>query len=98
MKFNALPKNASSCCPKEINQRPCMFSISLKPNYIFCSCFELFILVGLPQTMGLPSLVPVLLAMLLCTVSYTVCSSSVIFLWTHIKSYFMKNKVKLSSF
>jgi len=59
-KCNALPKNACSCCPKEINQCPCMFSICFKQNYMFCSCFELFILVvQLQQTMELPSLVPI---------------------------------------
>jgi len=31
------------------------FSICSKPNYMFCSCFELFILVELQQMMGLPS-------------------------------------------
>jgi len=54
MKCNALPKNASSCCPKQINQYPCMFSICFKSNYLFCSSFEPYILVGLQQTMGLP--------------------------------------------
>jgi len=47
---------------------------------MFCSCFELFILVGLQQTMGLPSLMTILLVMLFCTVA--VYSSSVIFVWS----------------
>jgi len=36
-----------------------MFSVFFKPNHMFCSCFELFILVGLQQTMGLTSLMPI---------------------------------------
>ena len=32
MKSNALLENTCSCCPKEINQCPCMFSICFKPN------------------------------------------------------------------
>jgi len=36
-----------------------MFSICFKPKYT-CSCFKLFILVGLQQTMGLPSLMTIL--------------------------------------
>jgi len=35
-----LPKNACSCCSKEIPECPCMLSICFKPNYMFCSCFE----------------------------------------------------------
>jgi len=59
IKCNALPKNSCSCCPKEINQCPGMFSICFKPNYMFCSCRELFISVGFQQAMGLASLVPI---------------------------------------
>jgi len=33
----------------------------LQTNYVFCTCFELFISVGLQQTMGLPSLILFLL-------------------------------------
>jgi len=33
--------------------------LQTKLQYMFCSCFELFILVVLQQTMGLPSLMPI---------------------------------------
>ena len=44
---------------------------------MFCSCFELLILVGFQQTIGYHLLCLFSLAMLLCTV--VVCSTSVIF-------------------
>jgi len=59
MKCNALPKNACSCVLKELNQCPCMFQISFKPNYMFFPSFGPLILVGLQQTMKLPSLMPI---------------------------------------
>ena len=34
MKCNALPWNACSCCPKQINRCPCMFSSCFKPNCV----------------------------------------------------------------
>jgi len=54
-----------------------MFSIYFKSNYMFCSCSELFILVGLQQTMGHYLLCLFSLVMLLSPV--VVCSSSVFF-------------------
>jgi len=80
MKCDALPENTCSCCPKEINQCPCMFSICFKPDERFCSCFELFILVGF-QNIGYHLLCLFLLVMLLCTV--VVCSNSAIFIWSY---------------
>ena len=65
-----------------------MFSTSFKSNYIFCSCFGLFGLVELQQTMGPPSLMPIFV----CNASLP---SSCMFLLSHchFKSYFLKNKV-----
>jgi len=95
MKCNALPTNLCSCCPKELNQYPCMLSICFKPNYMLCWSFLTFVLVRLQQTMGLPSLCLFSLVMLMCTV--TACSSSAAF-FCHISSYFQRNKVILPSF
>jgi len=83
MKYNARRKNARSCCPKEMNQCPCVFPICFKPNYMFCSSFEPFILVGLQQTMGWGYHLLCLfsLVMLYCTV--VVSSSSVILVWSY---------------
>jgi len=58
-------------------------------------CFELFTLVGIEQTIGYHFLCLLSLVMFLCT-GY-VCSSSVTLVWSY-KSYFLKNKVILSSF
>jgi len=58
---------------------------------MLCSCFEQFILVGF-ETMGYHLSCLFSLVMLLCTV--VVCSC----FFGHIKSYFLKNKVILSSF
>jgi len=45
---------------KQTKVYPCFqFASKFKPYYTFCSCFELFILVGLQQTVGLPSLMPI---------------------------------------
>jgi len=45
---------------KQTNVHACFqFASKFKPYYMFCSCFELFILVGLQEIMGLPSLMPI---------------------------------------
>ena len=65
---------------------------------MFCSCFELFILVGLQQTMGLllPSLMSIFTgSIVFALVVFSIAQS---FLFGHIQSYFLKNEVILSSF
>jgi len=63
-----------------------MLSISFKVQtigyYMFCSCFELFISVGLQQIMGPPSLIPIFVGN---ASLYSSCihSSSVIFVWSY---------------
>jgi len=56
-------------------------SVFFKPNYMFRSCCELFISMGLQQTMGNHLFCLFALVMLLRTV--VVCSSSVIFVWSY---------------
>jgi len=62
--------------------------------YMFCSSFESFILVGFQQTMGLPYLTPIFAGNSL----YSSCMFQLSHSVGHIKSYFLKNKVILSSF
>jgi len=68
--------------PKKQNNVYARFQFTSKQTmYMFCSCFELFILVGLQQTTGYHLLCLFSLVMLLCTV--VVCSGSVIFVWSY---------------
>jgi len=71
---------------------------------MFCSCFELFISVGLQQTAGLPSLMPIF-ADDASLYSSCICSGSVIFVWSlkvvfsekqsHIINFFRSYKMTL---
>jgi len=71
-----------------------MFSICFKPNYTFCSCFELFILVGLQQTIGYHLLCVFSLVMLICIVDVLYVLAQP-FLFGHMQSSFLKNEVIL---
>jgi len=84
MKCNAVPKMHVLADPKkQANLHACLQFVSkFKPHYMFCSCFELFILVGLQQTMGLPSLLPIF-AGNASFYSSSICCSSVIFVWSY---------------
>jgi len=65
------------------------FASKFKPHCMFFSCFELFTLVELQQTMGLPSLSPIFAGNASCTV--VVYFLAQLFLFSHVKSYFLKN-------
>jgi len=68
---------------KQTNIHACFqFASKFKPYYMFCSCFELFILVVLQQAMGLPSLLPIF-AGNASLYSDCICSISVIFVWSY---------------
>jgi len=57
-----------------------MPSICFKTCYMFCLCFKLFILVGLQQTTGLPSLMPIFAGY---ASSYSSLYSSSVIFWSY---------------
>ena len=65
---------------KQTNAHACFqFASKFKPYCMFRSCFELFILVVLQQTKGLPSLILPIFAGIASLYSSCICSSSVLF-------------------
>ena len=84
----------SSCCSKETNQCPCMLSICFKVQtilYILLMFWAVYVSgPGFNKQWGY-HLLDAYLVMLLCTVVLYVLAQS--FLFGHIKSYFLKNKV-----
>ena len=82
--------------PQKTNQYAYMLSICFKPKYMLFSCFKLFVLVGLQQTMGFHLLCLCSLAMLLSKV--VVWSSSVIFVWSYKVIFFSQIFWKIKSY
>jgi len=93
MKCNVLPKMyVLADQKKQTNVHACFqFASKFKPYYMFCSCFELFILEVLNKPWGYHLFCQFSLVMLLCTVVVYVLAQS--FLFGHIKSYLLKNQV-----